>query len=213
MSFPPPTSARIALKQPAKNQLQPDTPERLRRPAGFAVQDAFDGEAVGQRKDGGGDLAGGELGVAAGVSPLDLGRDELAAAPTQLHALFPDGGVLQGAHPELGEQDVPVVIPGELIDHPLAEAAGDLTPAGVTPFDLYRAGRGELRADGFLRRWAARCGARSAGARRTGDLAASDAEPARADVELGWCAPGTIDDMCADSGRWQSTNPDGYPDH
>jgi UDP-glucose 4-epimerase len=48
--------------------------------------------------------------------------------------------------------------------------------------------------------------------RRAGDIAASYADPARANAELGWTATRTIDDMCADSWRWQSQNPDGYPD-
>jgi UDP-glucose 4-epimerase len=48
--------------------------------------------------------------------------------------------------------------------------------------------------------------------RRSGDIAASYADPARANAELGWAATHTIDDMCADSWRWQSQNPDGYPD-
>jgi UDP-glucose 4-epimerase len=48
--------------------------------------------------------------------------------------------------------------------------------------------------------------------RRPGDIAASYADPARANSELGWTATRTIDDMCADSWRWQSQNPNGYPD-
>ena len=48
--------------------------------------------------------------------------------------------------------------------------------------------------------------------RRAGDLAASYADPTLANVELGWTATRTIDDMCADAWRWQSQNPDGYPD-
>jgi UDP-glucose 4-epimerase len=48
--------------------------------------------------------------------------------------------------------------------------------------------------------------------RRAGDIAASYADPGRAQAELGWRATRTIDDMCADSWRWQSQNPDGYPD-
>jgi UDP-glucose 4-epimerase len=47
--------------------------------------------------------------------------------------------------------------------------------------------------------------------RRAGDIAASYADPGRANAELGWTATRTIDDMCADSWRWQSQNPDGYP--
>jgi UDP-glucose 4-epimerase len=48
--------------------------------------------------------------------------------------------------------------------------------------------------------------------RRAGDIAASYADPGRANAELGWTATRTIDDMCADSWRWQSQNPNGYPD-
>ncbi|WP_106297149.1 UDP-glucose 4-epimerase GalE [Knoellia remsis] len=48
-------------------------------------------------------------------------------------------------------------------------------------------------------------------ARRPGDIAASYADPSRAEADLGWRATRTIDDMCADTWRWQSTNPNGYP--
>jgi UDP-glucose 4-epimerase len=48
--------------------------------------------------------------------------------------------------------------------------------------------------------------------RRAGDIAASYADPGRANAELGWTATRTIDDMCKDSWRWQSQNPNGYPD-
>jgi UDP-glucose 4-epimerase len=48
--------------------------------------------------------------------------------------------------------------------------------------------------------------------RRNGDIAASYADPSRANAELGWTATRTIDEMCADSWRWQSKNPEGYPD-
>ncbi|MFW5469294.1 UDP-glucose 4-epimerase GalE [Knoellia sp. CPCC 206435] len=48
-------------------------------------------------------------------------------------------------------------------------------------------------------------------ARRSGDVAASYADPSRAEAELGWKATRTVDDMCADTWRWQSANPDGYP--
>jgi UDP-glucose 4-epimerase len=49
-------------------------------------------------------------------------------------------------------------------------------------------------------------------ARRPGDIAASYADPARAHEELGWWAERDVDDMCADTWRWQSQNPHGYPD-
>lgn len=50
------------------------------------------------------------------------------------------------------------------------------------------------------------------GPRRAGDLAVTYADPARARAELGWEATRTVDEMCADTWRWQSTNPGGFPD-
>ena len=49
-------------------------------------------------------------------------------------------------------------------------------------------------------------------ARRPGDVAASYADPSRAEAELGWRATRTVDDMCVDTWRWQSRNPHGYPE-
>ncbi|MFD3620641.1 UDP-glucose 4-epimerase GalE [Streptomyces sp. NPDC058676] len=49
-------------------------------------------------------------------------------------------------------------------------------------------------------------------ARRPGDIAESYADPTKAQTELGWKATRTIQDMCADTWRWQSNNPTGYPD-
>lgn len=48
--------------------------------------------------------------------------------------------------------------------------------------------------------------------RRAGDRAEVYAEPTRALTELGWKTELTIEDMCADTWNWQSSNPDGYPD-
>ncbi|MEP9381453.1 UDP-glucose 4-epimerase GalE [Nocardioides sp. KR10-350] len=48
--------------------------------------------------------------------------------------------------------------------------------------------------------------------RRPGDLPAYWADTARAREELGWVAEKTIDDMCADTWRWQQQNPNGFPD-
>jgi UDP-glucose 4-epimerase len=49
-------------------------------------------------------------------------------------------------------------------------------------------------------------------ARRPGDSAASYADASLAARELGWRARFGIEDMCRDAWRWQSANPDGYPD-
>ena len=46
--------------------------------------------------------------------------------------------------------------------------------------------------------------------RRPGDIAECYADPAKAKELLGWEAVHTLDDMCADSWRWQSQNPYGY---
>jgi len=47
-------------------------------------------------------------------------------------------------------------------------------------------------------------------ARRPGDLAECWADPSKAERVLGWHAEKTVEDMCADSWRWQSQNPNGY---
>ena len=47
-------------------------------------------------------------------------------------------------------------------------------------------------------------------ARRPGDIAQCYADPSRAKAELGWEAQYGIEEMCEDSWRWQSQNPDGY---
>ncbi len=48
--------------------------------------------------------------------------------------------------------------------------------------------------------------------RRPGDLATVYSDPSKAKAELGWTAEKTLDDMCADSYRWQHQNPNGYED-
>ena len=48
--------------------------------------------------------------------------------------------------------------------------------------------------------------------RRPGDIAQCYADPSLAKRELGWEAEHGIEEMCADSWRWQSQNPDGYGD-
>lgn len=47
------------------------------------------------------------------------------------------------------------------------------------------------------------------GPRRDGDLAVAYADPSRARTELGWTAARSIEEMCADTWRWQRANPTG----
>ncbi len=48
--------------------------------------------------------------------------------------------------------------------------------------------------------------------RRPGDLATCYAEPTKSAEVLGWKAEKNLADMCRDSWRWQSNNPNGYGD-
>ena len=47
-------------------------------------------------------------------------------------------------------------------------------------------------------------------ARRPGDIATNYANPEKAKRLLGWEATKTLEDMCRDTWRWQSQNPNGY---
>ncbi|MCG9682253.1 UDP-glucose 4-epimerase GalE [Vibrio sp. Isolate23] len=49
-------------------------------------------------------------------------------------------------------------------------------------------------------------------ARRPGDIAECWADPAKAMKELDWKAERTLEEMTTDTWRWQSNNPQGYPD-
>jgi UDP-glucose 4-epimerase len=46
--------------------------------------------------------------------------------------------------------------------------------------------------------------------RRAGDIAKCYADPSFAKETLGWSALKELDEMCEDSWRWQSMNPNGY---
>ncbi|HHY0378696.1 TPA: UDP-glucose 4-epimerase GalE [Vibrio parahaemolyticus] len=48
--------------------------------------------------------------------------------------------------------------------------------------------------------------------RRPGDIAECWADPSKAMNELGWKASRTLEEMTGDTWRWQSNNPQGYPD-
>jgi len=46
--------------------------------------------------------------------------------------------------------------------------------------------------------------------RRPGDIAMCYADPAKAEHDLSWHAEKTLDQMCEDTWRWQSQNPNGF---
>lgn len=46
--------------------------------------------------------------------------------------------------------------------------------------------------------------------RRPGDIASSYADASLAGQELGWATTRSVEDMCADTWRWQQANPEGY---
>ena len=48
--------------------------------------------------------------------------------------------------------------------------------------------------------------------RRPGDIATCYSDPSKALREMGWKTQYNIEDMCADSWRWQKSNPNGYND-
>lgn len=48
--------------------------------------------------------------------------------------------------------------------------------------------------------------------RRAGDIAECWADPSKAQGELGWSATRSLDEMTQDTWRWQSNNPNGFPD-
>jgi len=48
--------------------------------------------------------------------------------------------------------------------------------------------------------------------RRPGDIAKCYADPTLAAELLGWRAELGLEAMCADAWRWQSNNPNGFPD-
>ena len=49
--------------------------------------------------------------------------------------------------------------------------------------------------------------------RRPGDIAQCYSDPSKAEKVLGWKAEKNLDDMCADSWRWQKMNPNGYEEN
>jgi UDP-glucose 4-epimerase len=48
--------------------------------------------------------------------------------------------------------------------------------------------------------------------RRPGDVASCYADPSLARRDLGWESAKGLEEMCADTWRWQRNNPSGYPE-
>ncbi len=48
--------------------------------------------------------------------------------------------------------------------------------------------------------------------RRPGDIAECWADPSKANKDLGWVATRSLQDMTTDGWKWQSQNPEGYPE-
>ena len=89
--------------------------------------------------------------------------------------------------------------------------AADGTRRGVGVFNL-GTGRGSSVLD-VVRAYERACGHEIPyvfAPRRDGDIAENYAACDKAAAELGWRAEYDLDRMCADSWRWQSSNPDGY---
>ncbi|MEE4024408.1 UDP-glucose 4-epimerase GalE [Gordonia sp. PKS22-38] len=95
-------------------------------------------------------------------------------------------------------------------------AALDTVSAGKDPMSVWNLGTGQgvsvLEVIKAFERASGRPIPYEIAPRRAGDIAASYADPSRANADLGWRATKTIDDMCADTWRWQSKNPKGFPD-
>ncbi|RLL42760.1 UDP-glucose 4-epimerase GalE [Oceanobacillus piezotolerans] len=49
--------------------------------------------------------------------------------------------------------------------------------------------------------------------RRPGDISTCYADPMKASLKLGWKAEKQLEEMCRDTWKWQSNNPDGYRSH
>ncbi len=112
----------------------------------------------------------------------------------------PDGtGVRDYIHVmDLAEGHVAAV--SHLLDNEGAMTLNLGTGRGVSVLDLLRAyERASGRAIPYV-----------IAPRRPGDVAACYADPSRASAALGWQARRDLNQMCADSWRWQSSHPDGF---
>lgn len=90
-------------------------------------------------------------------------------------------------------------------------AALERSPAGVSVYNLGTGqGHSVLEVIKSFEKASGKTIPYEAVGRRSGDVAEYYADPTKAERELGWRAKKTLDDMCADTWRWQSRNPNGY---
>lgn len=87
-----------------------------------------------------------------------------------------------------------------LLDHPGGFTVNLGTGTGYSVLDLVRA----------FERASGRAVPYDIVARRPGDIDACYADPTLASALLGWRAQRSLDEMCADSWRWQRLHPDGF---
>lgn len=88
---------------------------------------------------------------------------------------------------------------------------------GKSGVDIYNLGTGQgysvLEMIAGFERVAGRSIPYQIAARRPGDIAVCFADTQKANTELNWAAERGIEEMCEDSWRWQSSNPNGYEEN
>ena len=117
-----------------------------------------------------------------------------------------------GAHESGRIGEDPKGIPNNLMPYISQVAVGKLEKLGVFGDDYDTTGVGYSVLD-MVKAFSKACGKEipyEIKPRRAGDIAMCYADPAKAARVLGWKAEKGLDEMCADSWRWQSQNPNGY---
>ena len=155
-----------------------------------------------------------------GAHPSGLLGEDPQGTPNNLMPFIAQVAVGRRAALQIFGRDYPTVDGTGMRDyiHVLDLAAGHLAALGHVHgrpgwhvFNL-GTGRGNSVLE-VLRAYEAACGhalAHEFVPRRGGDVAQSWADPARAESTLGWAAKLSLQQMCEDSWRWQSANPNGY---
>lgn len=112
----------------------------------------------------------------------------------------PDGTGLRDFVHVMDLAEAHVVAAAHLLDNPGFEMMNLGTGRGVTVSEMVEAFSRAIGRDIPTK----------ISSRRAGDIPASYADVTKAAEILGWRATRTLDEMCADTWRWQSKNPNGY---